>query len=137
MKANFNFEMTQAEVAAMRSLTKKVNNALGSFNVEPVELTVYDKLRIALGGRKTAGGTVEKDGVRVVWEASASKKGLSIALEIEVHESYIVEGSGIYEDAIDVYLPAITAAVGSIMASSKLFEAKADERAKRLMKAVK
>jgi hypothetical protein len=58
-------------------------------------------------------------------------------LEIETDEAYTVEVSGLYEDAVDIYLPAITAAVGAIIASQKIFEAKAEKRMNRLRKAVK
>ena len=137
MKASFYFELTKNEVAAMRSLSKKVNGAMAMFELPVVEVTLYDQVLLALGCRKTFEWHGSKDGVQVNLEATAYKKGLSIRLEVEVHEAYIVEVHGIYEDAIGAFIPAIVAAVGGFVGATKLFEAKAEKRVNRLRKAIK
>ncbi len=136
MKTTFNFSMTRKEVRAMRSLTKTVNSSLSALELPKVEVTIYDKLRLALGGKKTAGGEFDENGVHVKWTATASKADLSIELEAEMNEAYMVEVCGMYEDAFNVFLPAIVSAVAGLIGAQKLFEAKADKRALRLQKAV-
>ena len=137
MKATFDFNFTRAEIKAMRSFGKKTNGALGAFDLPTVKITPYDQLKLALGGQKTFKWSGNKDGVKIDLEATASKKGLYIAIEAEVHEAYLVETYGLYEDAIDTLIPAIVAAVGGFVGASKIFEAKAEKRVKRLRKAIK
>jgi len=103
-------------------------------SIEMPELSSIEKAKILLGMNVSRGINFNKNGVSFALNATVSKKGISIDIEISSAPELLEEIMSAYADMINIALPAVTSAVTGIVAANALMNKRADEAAKRISK---